>query len=74
MRADRPLDRGFARVTDADGAIVRAGASLTSGKRISIRFGDRVSREAVVDGAPETPVRSVRPRPKAVPPPQGELF
>ena len=71
---DRPLDRGFARVTDAAGAIVRAGASLTSGERISIRFGDRVSREAVVDGAPETPVRSARPRPKAVPPPQGELF
>lgn len=71
---DRPLDRGFARVTRADGAMVRAGASLVSGERLSVRFGDRVSREVVVDGTSETPARAARPRPRAEPPPQGDLF
>lgn len=48
---DRPLQRGFARVTRADGAIVHAGAVLTSGEEVSIKFGDLVTRQAVIEGA-----------------------
>jgi exodeoxyribonuclease VII large subunit len=48
---DRPLQRGFARVTRQDGSLVRAGASLASGETIDIKFGDGATRQAVVDGA-----------------------
>ncbi len=73
---DRPLQRGFARVTRADGSIVHAGASLAKGEDVAIRFGDRVTRQAVIAGEPtqSTAPRSVRPRPKTPPTPQGDLF
>ncbi|HEY8617269.1 exodeoxyribonuclease VII large subunit [Phenylobacterium sp.] len=85
---ERPLERGFARVTRTDGSIVHAGASLASGEPVSIKFGDRVSRQAVIDGAaaegsgpqaqPPTPVlapaKPARPKPKAADPAQGDLF
>jgi exodeoxyribonuclease VII large subunit len=72
---ERPLQRGFARVTRADGSIVRTGATLASGEEVSIKFGDKVTRQAVVDGAgaPAAP-KSARARPKAEGPPQGDLF
>ena len=73
---DRPLQRGFARVTRADGSIVHAGAGLAGGEDVAIRFGDRVTRHAVIAGAaPEPPApRTVRTRPKNPPSPQGDLF
>jgi exodeoxyribonuclease VII large subunit len=73
---ERPLQRGFARVQRADGSIVHAGAALESGEVIAIKFGDQVTRQAVVDGAAsETPAaRSARPKPKAPSPAQGDLF
>ena len=73
---DRPLQRGFARVARADGSLVQAGGGLASGERVAITFGDRVTREAVIDGAGETipAPRPARPKPKPEPPPQGELF
>src|SRR6185369_11776714 len=49
---DRPLQRGFARVTRADGSIVHAGASLTAGEAVAIKFGDAVTRQATIDGTP----------------------
>jgi exodeoxyribonuclease VII large subunit len=67
---DRPLQRGFARVQRADGSIVHAGASLASGEVVDIKFGDKVTRKAVVDGA----AGPARARPKAAPPAQGDLF
>ena len=81
---DRPLQRGFARVTRADGAIVHAGAALASGEEVSIKFGDQVIRRAVIDGAggaaptpPSTPPAAAKP-PKSKPKPQssnqGDLF
>jgi len=75
---ERPLQRGFARVTREDGSLVTAGASLVGGEAVEIKFGDRVSRKAVIDGA-ETSVaaapRPAKPRAAKPPPPaQGDLF
>jgi exodeoxyribonuclease VII large subunit len=74
---ERPLQRGFARVTRADGSIVHAGATLASGEAVAIKFGDKVTRQAVIDGAGgEAPAaaKPARPKPKAPAPPQGDLF
>jgi exodeoxyribonuclease VII large subunit len=73
---ERPLQRGFARVTRSDGSIVHAGAALASGEAVDIKFGDLVTRHAVIDGAAgeaTAPVKPARARPKA-PSPQGDLF
>jgi exodeoxyribonuclease VII large subunit len=75
---DRPLQRGFARVARADGALVRAGADLVPGEAVAMTFGDKVTRHAVVDGEGADPV--ARPAQKAVKPKkpatsaQGDLF
>lgn len=84
---DRPLQRGFARVTRADGSLVREGASLATGEAVDIKFGDRVTRQAVIDGdasappappqaAPAKPAPAKPAKPKADPnaPTQGDLF
>ena len=74
---ERPLQRGFARVTRADGSIVHSGAALAGGEAVAIKFGDLVTRQAVIDGAtgdaPAQP-KPARPKPKVAPPPQGDLF
>lgn len=84
---DRPLQRGFARVTREDGSLVRAGAALASGEAVNIKFGDQVTRQAVIDGdasptsappqaAPARPAPPKPAKPKADPnaPTQGDLF
>lgn len=75
---ERPLQRGFARVTRGDGSIVHAGAALEGGESISIKFGDQVIRQAVIDGAAaeRAPIADPKPvrRPKPAGPPQGDLF
>ncbi|MFN3583773.1 exodeoxyribonuclease VII large subunit [Phenylobacterium sp.] len=73
---DRPLKRGFARVTRADGSLVREGAGLASGEAVSIKFGDDVTREAVIDGAggSPSPRPAPKPKPKSEAPLQGDLF
>jgi exodeoxyribonuclease VII large subunit len=73
---ERPLQRGFARVTRADGSIVHAGAALASGEAVAIKFGDQVTRQAVIEGAAaDAPApKAPRPRPKPAAPPQGDLF
>jgi len=82
---ERPLQRGFARVTRADGSIVHAGAALAGGEAVAIKFGDQVTRQAVIDGdapdsgkrpvtTPKAAPKSASARPKAAPPPQGDLF
>jgi exodeoxyribonuclease VII large subunit len=80
---DRPLQRGFARVARADGTLVRAGADLVAGETVAMTFGDKVTRNAVVDGTSADPVaappapaaKPAKPKPK---PPassvQGDLF
>jgi len=64
---DRPLQRGFARVARADGSLVRAGADLAAGETVAMTFGDKVTREAVVDGPAPDPVAR-REQPAAKPP------
>jgi exodeoxyribonuclease VII large subunit len=78
---DRPLTRGFARVHRADGSIVHAGASLISGEAVTMTFGDRITRNAVVDGQSADPAKlekpaakPARPKPKAATSEQGDLF
>ncbi|MBU1376813.1 MAG: exodeoxyribonuclease VII large subunit [Alphaproteobacteria bacterium] len=77
---DRPLQRGFARVARADGSLVHAGAALASGEAVAITFGDKVTRQAVIDGAggavspPVSVPKSAKPKPKVDSPPQGDLF
>jgi exodeoxyribonuclease VII large subunit len=81
---ERPLQRGFARVTRADGSIVRAGATLASGEAVAIKFGDQVTRNAVVDGrapdplAPAGAAKPPRAKPRGAPSgatsTQGDLF
>ncbi|HVI31386.1 exodeoxyribonuclease VII large subunit [Phenylobacterium sp.] len=75
---ERPLERGFARVTRADGSIVRQGAALASGEAVSIKFGDKVTRQAVIDGAggsePPAAPKPAKAKPKAPSPAQGDLF
>jgi exodeoxyribonuclease VII large subunit len=70
---DRPLQRGFARVHRADGALVREGASLRPGEAISLKFGDQVTRQAVVDADAVAAAKPARPK-KTRPPAQGDLF
>ena len=74
---DRPLQRGFARVTRADGSIVHAGAALSSGEGVAIKFGDQVTRQAVIEGTPSEapappPAKSPKPKPRSSA--QGDLF
>jgi exodeoxyribonuclease VII large subunit len=73
---ERPLQRGFARVTRADGSIVHAGAALAGGEEVAIKFGDQVTRQAVIEGAAAAPPapKPARPKPKTAAPPQGDLF
>nr|MEA2799702.1 exodeoxyribonuclease large subunit [Phenylobacterium sp.] len=73
---ERPLQRGFARVTRADGSIVHAGAVLASGEEVAIKFGDQVTRQAVIEGAAaDAPApKPARAKPKAASTAQGDLF
>jgi exodeoxyribonuclease VII large subunit len=78
---DRPLQRGFARVTRADGSIVHAGAALAGGEEVAIKFGDQVTRQAVIEGQASEPAsapKAARPAKPAKPNPatlaQGDLF
>ncbi|MEO8114613.1 MAG: exodeoxyribonuclease VII large subunit [Phenylobacterium sp.] len=71
---DRPLLRGFARVHRADGALVRSAQALTAGEAVRMVFHDG-ARGAVVEGdAPPAASRAAPRKPKAPPPPQGDLF
>jgi exodeoxyribonuclease VII large subunit len=73
---ERPLQRGFARVTRHDGSIVHAGAALAPGEEIAIKFGDQVTRRAVIEdeGSEPTASKPARPKTKAASPAQGDLF
>nr|WP_312448651.1 exodeoxyribonuclease VII large subunit [Brevundimonas naejangsanensis] len=68
---------GFARIEDADGAMIASAAALSPGQAVQIVFGDG-ARGAIIDGegAPPrpTPAPKPAPRPKAPPAGQGDLF
>ena len=67
LSPNRPLERGFARVHHADGALARSALALVSGEAVRLVFADG-DRGAVVDGEPP-PSRRSRADP---PPPRGE--
>ncbi|HEY5072577.1 MAG TPA: exodeoxyribonuclease VII large subunit [Caulobacteraceae bacterium] len=67
---DRPLSRGFARVSRPDGELVRSAAALKTGEGVRLLFHD-ASREAVIGAAAPAPART---RPPAREPGQGSLF
>jgi exodeoxyribonuclease VII large subunit len=73
---DRPLQRGFARVSRMDGSLVMNGALLASGEAVAITFADTV-RQAVIEGQPAAnPTLAKRPVRKGKTPAadQGDLF
>ncbi len=71
----RPLKMGFALVTRPDGSLVHLGAGLNAGEAVNLQFDD-TTRQAVIDGAgqPSAAPPAARPKPKAPPPGQGDLF
>ncbi len=73
---ERPLQRGFARVTRSDGSIIRAGAVLSGGEVVAIKFGDQVTRQAIIEGPPPAPVapQTRAAKRKTDPSAQGGLF
>jgi exodeoxyribonuclease VII large subunit len=73
---ERPLQRGFARVTRTDGSIVHAGANLAGGEEVTIKFGDQVTRQAVIEGAMAEPAtaKAAKPKPRVASSAQGDLF
>ena len=71
LSPNRPLERGFARVWRADGALAHRAAELDPGESVSLEFAD-ARRGAVVDGDPQRP--APRPRPARPPAGQGDLF
>ena len=67
---DGPLTRGFARVHQADGALVRSAAALKGGEPVKLVFADG-ERGAVMEGT----AAKAKPRPAASPSvTQGDLF
>ncbi|MDA0742579.1 MAG: exodeoxyribonuclease VII large subunit, partial [Proteobacteria bacterium] len=68
---------GFARIEDADGAMIASAAALSPGQAVQIVFGDG-AKGATIDGEGATPRPTLAPkpmpRPKAPPAGQGDLF
>ena len=44
-----------------------------SGEEVAIKFGDQVTRQAVIEGA-ASPAKPARAKPRPAAPPQGDLF
>ena len=53
---DRPLKRGFARVTDRSGKTLTHAAEAVAAKAVTLHFGDG-NVEATTDAEPKRPVR-----------------
>lgn len=76
---------GFARIDDAHGRMITRAADLVEGQTVSLIFPDG-SKGARIDGGegsvaiaeppsrPSTPPRPATPKPKPIPPGQGDLF
>jgi exodeoxyribonuclease VII large subunit len=73
LNPDGPLERGFARVHHADGALARRAASLRPGEAVRLVFGDG-QRGAVIDGQPDPGPKPRRPSSGAADARQGDLF
>lgn len=70
-----PLQRGFALITAADGAIVRSAAAARVAGRVNLGFADGDVGAVVGEGAPPSASQSrSAPTPRVRPVPQGDLF
>jgi exodeoxyribonuclease VII large subunit len=69
---NRPLERGFARVHHADGALARTAAELRAGEGVRLVFKDG-DRGALIDGEPRASARTPKRQP-SVGAGQGDLF
>jgi len=68
LHPDKPLERGFARVTDRDGQTLTSREQAERAKALTLRFRDG-ALPVHTEGAPAR-----KPRPAAAPPGQGDLF
>jgi len=69
---ERPLSKGYVRVTSRDGATLTHAAEARAARLLTLRFGDGSIDAAVEDGAPSRPVERKPRRPYI--PPQPGLF
>ncbi len=69
-----PLQRGFALVTAADGAIVRSADAARAAGQVVLGFADGEVAAAIGEGAAAAPSRKVASPPRARTTPQGDLF
>jgi exodeoxyribonuclease VII large subunit len=67
------LERGFALVSDADGALVQRAANVAPGGSLSIRFADGAVG-AIATASPDAPARRTKPARPAPSGGQGSLF
>ncbi|MDP6565664.1 MAG: exodeoxyribonuclease VII large subunit [Alphaproteobacteria bacterium] len=67
---ERVLERGFALVRDADGAMITAAAQTAPGQAVALRFHDGEA-PATIDGAPAGPAKAA-PRTRKAKPKRGE--
>ena len=65
---ERPLSKGYVRVTSRDGRTLTTAADARSAQRLSLRFGDGAV-DASVDGAPQQAVEPKRRKPYIAPQP-----
>jgi exodeoxyribonuclease VII large subunit len=73
VHPERPLGRGFVRVTDRSGDTLTTVAGARSARELSLHFGDG-EVDATVDGRAARPSRVERPAKRSYLPPQPGLF
>ena len=67
------LARGYALVTDVDGAVVRSSKTPKAGDSVTLTFADG-KRSAVIDGATTKKRTAKKPKSPPTDTPQGSLF
>ena len=73
VHPERPLSRGFVRVTDRSGKSLTQAADARDARELSLRFGDG-NVDAMVDGTAARPPRVERSAKRSYLPPQPGLF
>jgi exodeoxyribonuclease VII large subunit len=73
VHPERPLSRGFVRVTDRSGNTLTHAADARDARELSLRFGDG-NVDATVGGTEARPPRVERPAKRSYLPPQPGLF